>query len=200
MWIYLQGAGIGAGLIIAIGAQNSFVLAQGIKRQNPFKIAAICSLCDMFLILIGTTSVGTLLASSPRLIELATWGGALFLAYYGFRAGRSALRGGKDLEQQNRQPSGQKVLLTALALSLLNPHVYLDTCVLLGTIGSRFPVAERYHFAAGAMSASILWFFSLSFGASLLAPLFRKASAWRILDGGIALVMWSIAVSLIQGA
>ncbi len=200
MWSYLQGAGIGAGLIIAIGAQNSFVLAQGIKRQHPFKIAATCSLCDIILILIGTTSIGTLLANSPQLIKIATWGGALFLACYGLRACCSAIKGKKELDQGSQPPSGQKTLLTTLALSLLNPHVYLDTCVLLGTLGSRFPTTERYLFAAGAASASLLWFFSLSFGAALLAPLFRQSFAWRVLDGGIALVMWGIALTLLRGS
>lgn len=196
---FLQGAGVGGGLIVAIGAQNAFVLSNGVRRNHPLAIALLCSVCDAVLILLGVSGVGTLVASNPVLGQFAAWGGALFLFSYGGRSLQSALRGG-ILETVHstggRLPS---VISATLAVSLLNPHVYLDTVVLLGGISGQFPEEQRYLFGAGAMSASVAWFFALSLGAGLLAPLFRTRRAWQVLDSLVFLTMWGIALLLVWG-
>ena len=194
---FLQGIGIGGGLIIAIGAQNAFVLSQGVRRNFPVQTAIVCSLCDSLLILIGVSGVGALVATNPQLAQLATWFGALFLIWYGGRSFRSAIQGGALNSSAEAIPSRRKLLLATLALTFLNPHVYLDTIVLLGGLSGHLTQAERYLFGAGAMTASVIWFFSLSLGAGLLAPLFRKPLAWRFLDGFVCLTMWGIALSLL---
>ena len=197
MVAFLQGFGLGGGLIIAIGAQNAFVLSQGVRRNYPLQTAVICSLCDALLLLVGISGIGALVATNPQLAELATWGGAAFLIWYGSRSFHSALQGGAMQTNEQQSLSRRKLLMTTLALTLLNPHVYLDTVVLVGSISGQLADSERYLFGAGAISASILWFFSLSFGAVLLAPLFRKQVAWRCLDGFVCLTMWTIAGSLL---
>jgi len=195
---FFQGIGIGGGLIIAIGAQNAFVLAQGVRRNFPLQTAVVCSLCDASLILIGISGVGALVASNPLLGQLATWLGALFLLCYGCRSFRSALKGGSLEAAAVAIPSRSKLLLATLALTFLNPHVYLDTVVLVGGISGQLGESDRLLFGAGAITASILWFFSLSFGAGFLAPLFRKPAAWKTLDLLVALMMWGIALTLLR--
>jgi len=202
--VYLAGLALSAGLIVAIGAQNAHVLRQGLKREYVFLVATICSTTDILLISLGTLGFGTLIASFPMLTSLAAWAGAGFLLFYGFLAFRSASQ--TQSLQVEMQPAGQissrgtkAVILFTLAVSLLNPHVYLDTIVLIGGIAAQYPAAQRIFFALGAGSASVIWFFGLAYGARLLAPLFRKPLAWRILDILIGLIMWSIAVSLIVG-
>ncbi len=198
----VQGLGLGGGLIIAIGAQNAYVLRQGLRHEFAFAVATVCFLCDMALIALGAGGFGSLVAAFPALTTVAAWGGAAFLAWYGLRALRSALSPGA-LEADGgpaRVPGRGRAVLTALALSLLNPHVYLDTVVLIGGIAGQYPAAERPWFAAGAMAASFLWFYGLAIGARWLAPLFRKPAAWRILDLVICAVMWSIALSLVRTA
>lgn len=197
MVAFFQGLGLSGGLIIAIGAQNAFVLSQGVRRNYPLQTAMVCSLCDAILMIIGISGVGTLVADNPQLARIATWGGAAFLLWYGSRSFRSALQGGSLDAQVEQIFSRRKLLLTTLALTLLNPHAYLDTIVLIGGISGQLAASERYLFGAGAISASILWFFSLSFGAGLLAPLFRKPIAWRCLDGVVCLTMWTIAALLL---
>lgn len=194
---FLQGIGIGGGLIIAIGAQNAFVLSQGVRRNFPIQTAIVCSLCDAMLILLGVTGVGSLVATNPLLTQVATWLGALFLIWYGGRSFRSVMQGGSLDASAAVVPSRRKLLLATLALTLLNPHVYLDTIVLIGGFSGQLSQAERYLFGAGAMTASVIWFFSLSLGAGLLAPLFRRSLAWRFLDGFVCLTMWGIAFSLL---
>ena len=179
---FLQGAGVGGGLIIAIGAQNAFVLSHGVRRNHPLPIALVCGLCDALLILLGVSGVGTLVASNPLLGQIAAWGGALFLLWYGMRSLQSALRGDTLQAESSAKNTLPAVLGATLAVTLLNPHVYLDTLVLLGGISGQFPAQERYLFGAGAMTASFAWFLVLSLGAGLLAPLFRHPLAWRILD------------------
>ncbi len=194
---FLKGLGLGASLIIAIGAQNAFVLSQGIRKKHVFPIVLICSLCDTLLIIVGIGGIGSLIASSSLLIRVATWGGALFLILYGLRAFHSAFRT-RVLETTDQSRNNlQSTLLATLAVSLLNPHVYLDTLVLLGSIGGQFPVPERIWFGTGAIMASFIWFFLLGYGAAYLGPLFTKPIAWRILDICIGCVMWSIALSLV---
>ena len=196
---FVKGLGTGYGLIIAIGAQNVFVLSQGLKNHYPITVAAICSVIDALLIIVGVAGMGALISGDQRLLTLAAWGGALFLAVYGLLALRRALRPQAlqaDADQQ--RSSLQTVVMTALAVSLLNPHVYLDTVVLLGSIGGQYPQSGKIWFATGAVLASLSWFFCLSLGAKWLAPILNKPLAWRILDGIICLIMWIIAVSLLR--
>lgn len=198
---FAQGIGLGGSLIIAIGAQNAYVLRQGLRREFALPVATVCFLCDVVLIALGAGGFGSLVAAFPALTRVAAWGGAAFLAWYGFRALRSALApGALETDGAARAPSRSRAVLTALALSLLNPHVYLDTVVLIGGIAGQYGAASRPWFAAGAMSASLLWFYGLALGAGRLAPLFKKPAAWRILDLVICAVMWSIALSLLRTA
>ncbi|MEA3361873.1 MAG: LysE/ArgO family amino acid transporter [Thermodesulfobacteriota bacterium] len=194
---FLQGFGVSGGLIVAIGAQNAFVLSQGVRRNYPFQTAIVCAFCDAMLIIIGISGVGTLVSTNPQLVELATWIGALFLFCYGGRAFRSALRGNSLEATLEIVPSRRQLLFTTLALTFLNPHVYIDTIILIGGISSQLSYDDRYWFGAGAVTASVVWFFSLSIGAGFLSPFFRKPLAWRLLDGFVCLAMWGIAVSLI---
>lgn len=196
---YVQGVGTGAGLIIAIGAQNAFILSQGIRKNHTFVIAAICALCDAVLVTAGVAGMGRLIASNPLATDIAGLGGALFLFWYGTRAFRSAFRGSRlETEAAGAMPL-RTAVLTTLAVSLLNPHVYIDTILLLGSIAGQFQPPSHLAFGAGAVTASFLWFFILSFGAGFLAPLFRTTLAWRILDSFVGTVMWIIAISLVRG-
>lgn len=198
MGIFLQGMGVGAGLIIAIGAQNAFVLTQGIRRQHHLLVAAICSISDMILIFAGAAGVGGLIAREPSLQAGAAWAGAFFLFWVGARALRGALTD-KHLDEKKEIFVGiETVILTTLALTFLNPHVYIDTLLLIGSIGGQYQLSERLTFALGASTASFLWFFTLSFGGALLAPLFQKKLAWRILDILVCVTMWFIAWQLVS--
>lgn len=197
---FFTGLATSAGLIMAIGAQNAFVLSQGVRREYHWPIAGVCSLLDAILIMLGIAGMGVLISDSPLILMWVTWGGALFLLWYGANALRSALKSETLEVQRGGLKSLRSAMLTTLALSLLNPHVYLDTLVLLGSIGGRYPEQGRYWFGAGAVFFSFIWFFSLSLGARWLAPLFRKPVAWRILDGLVCLMMWTLAVLLISGA
>ena len=194
---FAQGFGMGGGLIVAIGAQNAYVLSQAVRRNFLLIIPLICIVCDAVLIIAGVSGVGTMVASNPQLTGLATWGGAAFLFWYGARALRSALRGSRLEADQAAAPTLKAAVAATLAVTLLNPHVYLDTVILLGSISGQYDHSGRVLFAAGAISASILWFFSLSFGGRMLAPLFKRPLAWRVLDGLVCTVMWVIAGSLV---
>ena len=194
----LEGFGLGASLIIAIGAQNAFVLRQGLKNQSVFLIATICFLCDAALIALGSAGLGTLIAGSPTLTTAATWGGAAFLIAYGARAFRAALRPGALATAAAATDGTAAVISMTLAISLLNPHVYLDTVVLLGSIAGRYPAEERLPYALGAMLASCLWFYGLGFGARALAPILSRPRAWRAIDLFVGAVMWAIAASLLR--
>lgn len=196
----LEGLALGAGLIIAIGAQNAYVLRQGLRRQHVFAVAGLCFLIDCLLIALGAGGFASLLRAIPSLPDLAAWGGAVFLAVYSLRAFAAALRPqALDADGATGGGSLKAALATALALSLLNPHVYLDTVILLGGIAARYPGAERLAFALGAMLASGLWFYGLGFGARRLAPFFASPRAWRLLDAFVGCVMASIAISLVIG-
>jgi L-lysine exporter family protein LysE/ArgO len=187
-----------AGLIIAIGAQNAFVLKQGIMKHQVFMTALFCALVDACFITIGVGGFGTIVASSAILLSIAKWGGAAFLFWYGFRSFRAAFHSERlKVDRTVNKPSVKAALLTLAAVSFLNPHVYLDTIVLLGSISSQFSADKRPFFAIGAITSSFIWFFSLCYGARLLAPIFAKEKAWKVLDCLIGVTMWAIAVSLL---
>ncbi|MDP2122077.1 MAG: LysE/ArgO family amino acid transporter [Hoeflea sp.] len=193
----LAGLLLGGSLIMAIGAQNAFILRQGLLRQHVFILCLICALSDAALIGLGVAGLGALIASSEVLIAMVTLGGAAFLAVYAVMALRRALRP-SGLEAAKTGPGSLKAaVLMCLAFTFLNPHVYLDTVLLVGGLSARYEGTARLAFAVGAMSASFLWFFGLGYGARVLEPLFKKPSAWRVLDGLIALVMAALSASLL---
>lgn len=207
----LAGLGLGLSLIVAIGAQNVFVLRQGIRREHVIPVILICAISDAVLILAGVAGLGALISAAPWLVPVARWAGAAFLLVYGILAARRAWRGDSALPDTPARdtdpgaPAGTTrstttglaaTVTTALALTWLNPHVYLDTVLMLGSIAATHG-AERWLFAAGAVTASILWFTALGFGARYLGRWLRSAFAWRILDAAIAVVMIVIAVSLV---
>ena len=194
---FLRGLGLGASLIVAIGAQNAFVLRQGLRREQALLVAAICAGCDALLIALGTAGVGSLIAHLPGLARLMSLVGAAFLFFYGLSAFRRAVHPAV-LKTASAPAARGSVAVMALSVSLLNPHVYLDTVVLVGGISAQYAAGPRLWFAGGAVCASILWFFGLALGAAYLAPLFRRPGAWRILDCGVGLVMWSIAAGLVR--
>lgn len=193
----LSGFFLGASLIIAIGAQNAFVLRQGLIRNHVFIIVSICALLDALLIAAGVAGVGTLIAQSPLLISIVTLGGALFLASYAILAFKRALRPDAMIASNDQRLSLKAAIATVLAFTLLNPHVYLDTVLLVGSLSAAYEGNARIAFGIGAMVASFVWFFSLGYGARLLAPLFSKPMAWRVLDTIIGVVMSLIAISLV---
>lgn len=198
MSFYLKGLGLGAGLIVAIGSQNAHVLRMGLRRQHVWLTVLVCILCETLLIAIGVAGVGTLVERNTVLLTAARWGGALFLAWYGLRAWRSAF----DQQALNAAPHTREIgtreaLLTVLAATLLNPHVYLDTVVLVGAVGGQHGPQGKWWFALGAMSAGAVWFLLLGFGARMLAPLFAQPVAWRLLDMAIGAVMLTLAATLV---
>lgn len=197
---YASGFGLGASLIIAIGAQNAYVLRQGLKREHVGLVVAICALIDIVLIALGVGGMGALITHAPALLTVVKYAGALFVFLYGLRAFHSAWKGPGHLDAAagNGARSAFAVASTVFALSLLNPHVYLDTVVLLGAIGGRNPWPASVWFALGAMSASVTWFCALGYGARLLKPVFEKDVAWRVLDVLIGCVMWWIAWMLLS--
>lgn len=194
---FATGFGLGGGLIIAIGAQNAFVLGQGLRRNHPVMVAFVCALCDAVLIAAGVAGLGTLVATYPILTKVAAWGGAAFLIWYGLGALRRVFETETLSESDVRQAGWKAVLSTTLAVTLLNPHVYLDTVVMLGGIGGQFPAEERLTFALGAMSASFVWFFAIALGAAWLAPYVARPITWKIIDGVTCAVMWLVAYKLI---
>jgi len=192
----INGFLLGAGLIIAIGAQNAFVLRQGLARSHVFLICLTCALSDAVLIALGIGGLGTLVSNSPLMIQVATIGGAVFLFVYGLLAFARAFRTG-GLEAAAVKTAGLGAAMAAcLAFTFLNPHVYLDTVVLVGALSASYSGSARLAFGAGAALASIVWFFGLGYGARQLAPVFAARRAWQVLDIAIGLVMWSLAAGL----
>ena len=185
----------GLSLIVAIGAQNAFVLRQGIRNEHVLPVVILCAVSDLVLIVAGVAGVGALVNAHPQLMTIARYGGAAFLLGYGLLAARRALQPAVMTPGDAGSARLPAVLLTCLALTFLNPHVYLDTVVLLGTLASQ-QGDGRWRFGAGAALASLVWFFGLGFGARQLAGLFAKPVTWRILDGVIALTMIALSVSL----
>ena len=196
----LKGFSASGGLIIAIGAQNAFVIRQGLKRQHLLLTALMCSIIDALLIVCGVIGFGYYISEYPLFIEIAKYCAIAFLFFYGLISLKSALRKKTFNNSVNGCEiySKKKIIVSLLALSLLNPHVYLDTVILLGSIASQQPAHEQMYFACGAISASFAWFFAITFGAQFLAPLFQKENSWRIIDGFIAIIMWMIAFNLLH--
>ncbi|TCJ88597.1 LysE/ArgO family amino acid transporter [Cocleimonas flava] len=199
MSIFFTGLILGASLIIAIGAQNAYVLKQGLIKRHIFIICLICALSDAILIVIGTSGLGKFVHNHPDWLKIITWLGATYLIIFGLMSLRSAFKS-ETLEIAAADGNSQnlrKVVTTVLALTFLNPHVYLDTVLLIGSIASPYSSEQRLYFTVGAVCASFIWFFSLGYGARLLAPVFAKPNAWKFLNILIGLVMFSIAYQLI---
>ena len=197
MTAYLSGFSTGAGLIVAIGAQNAFVLTNGVRKNHHFKIALICALFDVFFIMVGVTGVGSLISSNAWLLKATAWGGAAFLFWYGLRSLMSAFKEQALATGVAAETDVKKTVLATLAVTLLNPHMYLDTVVLLGTISAQYHNNGRYLFGLGASTASVMWFFSLVFFSALLAKYFARPIVWRVLDIFVALTMFSVGTALI---
>ena len=192
---YLNGLIVGLAFIVAIGPQNAFVLKSGLLRQHVFITSLICAASDAVLILGGIVGLDQFLIIYPGLLDIFRYGGVAFLLFYGFVSARSAWKGGSSLETEGQQMSRKSAILICLALTWLNPHVYLDTVVLLSSIALQSQAP--FIFGLGAMSGSFLFFFSIGYGAKYLAPIFRSSASWRIFDLVICAIMWTIAVQLL---
>ena len=196
----LRGALISASLIIAIGAQNLFVLKQGLLRNHIFYVSGICFICDFVLMSIGILGVGTFISNNPFITNILAILGALFLIWYGFKAFKSAIKGTSSMQVQSQDSNNNslvKVILATLAITLLNPHVYLDTVVIVGGIAGTLNSEQKMAFLTGAVCVSFIWFFSIGYGARLLTPLFKQKKMWVVLDCLVGLVMFYIAYRLI---
>lgn len=195
---FLIGAGSGLSLIVAIGAQNAFVLRQGIERRHVLPVVLICGLTDALLEFAGVAGIGFIVARAPLVLDIVLWGGVVFLVSYAATAARRAIRPSALVARPGAAVSLRRTVLACLAITLLNPHVYLDTMVLMGSIGNAQGDPGRWWFVAGGALASIAWFFALGYGARALTPLFAKPGAWRVLDAMVALVMLVIAARLLH--
>lgn len=194
---FIYGFSLGFSLILVIGAQNAFVLKQGLKGEHVFLVSLICALSDALLILIGVSGFHLLVSKFPELVMIARYGGAIFLFVYGLHSFRTAWQLKHTLMPgEFKSGSWINVALTCLAFTWLNPHVYLDTVVLLGSVSSQF-AGEIEYFAAGATSASFVFFFALGYGAALLRPVFARARSWQILEILVGIIMWAIAAKLV---
>lgn len=194
---FLIGFATGLTLIVAIGSQNAFVLRQGIRREHVLAIVLFCALSDAFLIVAGIGGAGLVIRGNATLMAITRYGGALFLASYGTLAALRACKGQQMQLSQTPAVSLSKALAACFGFTFLNPHVYLDTVLLLGSIANQLPGTQRWVFGAGACAASFVWFFSLGFGARFLLPLFKSTTAWRMLDSLIALTMLALAANLL---
>ncbi|MFZ6642512.1 LysE/ArgO family amino acid transporter [Undibacterium sp. TC4M20W] len=196
----LKGMGMSAGLIMAIGSQNAHVLRMGLRKQHVALTVMICIACEMLLILAGVAGIGGMINSQPVLLTIARWGGAAFLIWYGVRSLRAAAsQQSLVAEAGELSLTAGKATLAVLGATLLNPHTYLDTVVLLGAIGGQQPGNGKYWFAVGAVLNATIWFAALGFGARLLAPWFAKPVAWRVLDSLVGIVMLMLAINLMLG-
>ena len=201
---FSHGAALCASLIVTIGAQNAFLLRQGIARSHVAKIVALCMVSDFILIALGVGGASALVGRFPGFVRAMLYAGLAYLGWFGVGALRRALRP-RHAVLDAAAPSGTApaqrplpVVLTTLALTWLNPHVYLDTFLLIGTAGAREPQGARLAFALGAMAVSAVWFVALGYGARSLAPLFRRAGAWRVLDGAIGTMVLVIAFAQLR--
>lgn len=195
MLAFLPGFFAGLSLIVAIGAQNAFVIRQGLTRQHVFVVVAICAIADAALIALGIAGLGAIIQGLPVLLEVVRWFGVAYLTWFGIKSVRSAFKS-EVMDTSGTQTSSiKKVVVSVLGFTLLNPHVYLDTVILLGSISNQFS-ADRWMFGFGAMTASVVWFSSIGFGARAASRFMSKPIFWRVLDSLIAVVMFSIAFYL----
>lgn len=192
----IAGFVLGGSLIIAIGAQNAFILRQGLIPRHVFPLVLFCAVSDASLILAGVAGFGEAIKAVPALLKAIQWGGAAFLLWYGFMAFRRAMTPSAMPTDDADGLDLKSALAQCAAFTWLNPHVYLDTVILVGGISTTFG-DTRWWYAAGAATASFVWFFALGYGAQLLTPLFRKPSAWKALDIGIGVVMWLLAAKIL---
>lgn len=193
----VAGLGTGLSLIVAIGAQNAFVLRQGLRREHVPAIVTVCAVSDLVLIVAGVAGLGALVELRPGVLTVVAWAGAAFLVSYGVLAARRALRPGvlQARDEASASPSMRGSVLTCMGLTWLNPHVYLDTVLLLGSVAAGYGT-HRWMFAIGAGTASVLWFCGLGFGARFARPLFARPMAWRVLDSAIAVTMIVLGVRI----
>jgi L-lysine exporter family protein LysE/ArgO len=198
---FFNGLGLCAGLIMAIGAQNAHVLRTGLRRQHVGLTVLVCILIDVTLIGFGIAGMGAVVQASPLLLGIARWGGAAFLLWYGLRSWRAVFASGAlQVSPADERVGRRQAIVSVLALSLLNPHVYLDTVVLIGAIGAGFPEAQRPSFALGAIAASVIWFCGLGYGATRLTPLFARPLAWKTIDALTGTTMLALSASVAFGA
>lgn len=195
---FLHGFVVCFGLIVSIGAQNAFLLKQGILKQHVFWIAFICFFCDVVLMTLGVLGLGSIIAQSPISSFMLAIIGAIFLFTYGSRSFIAAYRAtGQLLSEQGGSLSLKKAVMITLAITLLNPHVYIDTVVIVGGIGGTLTFDQKIQFLIGALVCSFLWFFGVGYGAGLLSRYFEKRRTWQILDSLTGLIMYAIALSLL---
>jgi L-lysine exporter family protein LysE/ArgO len=195
MLALLPGFLTGLSLIIAIGAQNAFVIRQGLMRHHVLLVVSICAISDAALIFLGTGGLGTLIQSRPSLLEFIRWFGVIYLTWFGIRSVRSAFKSQSLSAGEGSAMSTSKVVSICLSLTFLNPHVYLDTVILLGSIANQFE-GDRWFFAIGGAFASLVWFSAIGFGARAASRYMSKPIFWKILDSVIAIVMFTIAITL----
>ncbi|MEY4453166.1 MAG: hypothetical protein RIT51_844 [Actinomycetota bacterium] len=195
MIAFLPGFLTGLSLIVAIGAQNAFVIRQGLTRSHVFLVVAICAIADAALIALGIAGLGAAISGLPWLLEVIRWFGVAYLSWFGFKSARAAFKNESLDAAGAAEQSRVKVVTTVLALTLLNPHVYLDTVILVGSIGNQFG-ENKWFFGVGAMLASVVWFTSVGYGAKAASSLMSKPIFWRVLDTIIAVIMFGIAITL----
>ena len=200
LWVLLQGFGLGASMIIPIGAQNAYVLNQGIKRNHHLTTATICSVLDVLFISLGIFGGGAVLSQNETLLTVVTLGGIAFLTFYGLLSVKSAMQTTKASESKRQvvERCRRAVILGALAVTVLNPHLYLDTVVILGSIGGQFEGQDRISFALGTIMASFVWFYTLSIGAAKLGPTLSRPRVKQGIDIVVAIMMFTIALMLIN--
>jgi L-lysine exporter family protein LysE/ArgO len=196
MIAFTSGIASGLALIIAIGAQNAFVIRQGLQRQHVLIVVLLCAISDALLIAAGTAGLGTVIESAPQALEIVRWFGVSYLAFFGIKSVRSAFRHNSLTLEQGAVVSRKRTVFTVLGLTFLNPHVYLDTVIFLGSIANQFPT-DKWLFSSGAMVASFLWFFSIGFGSTMAARFMVKVIFWKILDLSVAAIMFTLAAYLI---
>ena len=185
----------GLALIIAIGAQNAFVIRQGLQRQHVLTVVLFCAISDALLIAAGTAGLGKVIESAPEVLEIVRWFGVTYLIFFGLKSLRSAFRHNTLTLEQGNLVSRKRTILTVLGLTFLNPHVYLDTVIFLGSIANQFPT-DKWFFSAGAMTASFLWFFFIGFGSKMAARFMVKVIFWKVLDLTVAIIMFTLATYL----
>ena len=199
----IKGALVSGSLIIAIGSQNAFVLKHGLLKQSVFLVCLICFVCDALLLSIGIFGLGGWIRGYPAIISLLAISGAIYLLSYGLRSFYSSYKGKRNLDTDNNLIEHRKkvpggTILSALAITLLNPHVYLDTVFVIGGLAVTFTSDEKIFFLIGAVFSSFVWFFSIGYGAAVLRPIFKRPSTWRVFDFIIGVIMILIAFSLMR--